>query len=243
MKLPLKTTKLFMLKYVINIVFLLLCCTVLQAQEEKEIEQAQDSIQKKYGLRVGIDAASLARSFFDDNYQGFQILGDFRLTPSLYVAGELGNETIAKDLERIEYETSGSFFKAGIDYNFYNNWLEMDNMIYGGARIGVASFGHELYRYEYNSDNTLFPILSQQVQREYNGLTAIWFEVQGGMKVEVFNNIYLMANVQLKFLINESTPDDFDNLHIPGFGVTNDFNGIGVGYTYGILYRIPLFEK
>ena len=36
----------------------------------------------------------------------------------------------------MDITTSGSYLKAGIDYNMYDNWLDMDNMIYAGFRIG-----------------------------------------------------------------------------------------------------------
>ena len=78
---------------------------------------------------------------------------------------------------------------------------------------------------------------------EFNGLTAFWAEIQAGLKVQVLNNVYLSINVQLKRLVNEQQPDNFDNLYVPGFGRTYDTSEIGVGYSYGITYRIPFYKK
>ncbi|WP_124981102.1 DUF6048 family protein [Nonlabens xiamenensis] len=235
-----------MWKYVISIWVLALTGQLTWAQQENlPNAQAPDSViyKKTYGLRAGIDLASLIRTGLDDQYSGFQILADFRLSPRLYVAGELGNESLEQELDRVDYKGAGSFLKAGVDYNFYTNWLDMDNMLYGGARLGVASMTQELRRYDYNLDNEYFPIFTNVDNREFDGLSAVWLEIQAGVKVEVLNNLYLTANLQLKRSITQDTPEGFDNLFIPGFGRTFDTSEIGVGYSYGIVYRIPLFKK
>ncbi len=59
--------------------------------------------QQKYGLRIGGDVVKLVRSFSDENYKGFEVNADYRITKNLYVAGELGTE---------EKTTDGDFFDA-----------------------------------------------------------------------------------------------------------------------------------
>ena len=155
----------------------------------------------------------------------------------------MGNESIERESDRIDFKTSGSYFKVGIDYNLYQNWLDMDNMIYFGARLGAANFSQTLLRYDYATDNNYFPQVTNVVDREFNGLTALWVEIQLGIKVAVLTNLYLVANVQLSTMLTEKTPDNFDNLYVPGFGRTYDTTSIGTGYTYGIMYRIPFYKK
>lgn len=231
-----------MLRYFTSLLILSgVCLCSAQQEAEKPIDSLRT--QKKYGLRVGIDAASLARTVLDDRFTGFQIMGDYRFTDDIYFAAELGNETFDESYERVDFETSGSFLKGGIDYNFYDNWLEMDNMIYAGARIGYANMSQTLKRYSYNTDNTYLPSRNVFTNQETTGLSAVWFELQAGIKVEVLNNLYLVANVQLRRMITETIPDGFDNLYVPGFGRTYDNGNVGSGYSYGILYRIPLYKK
>lgn len=230
------------MKYVINI-FILFSGILAFAQSPEPV--AVDSVQFKrtYGLRVGIDAASLIRTGIDPEYNGFQILADYRIKDRLYIAGELGNENLDRNNDRIDFKASGSYFKAGIDYNLYQNWLDMDNMVYFGARLGAANFSQTLLRYDYYQDNNYFPVFTNVVNREFSGLTAFWLEIQLGIKVEVLPNLYLMANLQLKRMLAETVPDNFDNLYVPGYGRTYDTGEIGAGYTYGVMYRIPLFKK
>jgi hypothetical protein len=231
-----------MFKYYISIAAIL-TCFLSTAQGENEIKKDSIIYKQTYGLRTGIDLASLIRTSIDDEYTGFQILADYRLSKRLYVAGEIGNESLDRKSERIDYKTSGSFIKAGVDYNMYQNWLDMDNMIYAGARLGYANMSQTLHRYDYNTDNTYFPVYTNVVDREFSGLHMIWLEIQLGIKVEVLNNVYLIANFQLKHQLTEKTPDNFDNLYVPGYGKTFDTGNIGVGYSYGIMYRIPFFKK
>jgi hypothetical protein len=232
-----------MLKYVTSLLLFISVLGFAQRQGIDTTTTISTANPKQYGLRVGIDLASLIRTGLDDEYTGFQVLGDYRLSNRLYAAGELGNETLDRNIERIDYKTSGSFIKVGLDYNFYQNWLEMDNMIYGGVRLGYANMSQELSRYEYNNDNNYFPTRPVFEEAEFTGLSALWLEIQMGIKVEVLNNLYLMASLQLRRSVVQTTPDNFDNLFIPGYGRTYDTNEIGAGYTWGIQYRIPLFKK
>jgi len=64
-----------------------------------------------------------------------------------------------------------------------------------------------------------------------------------GVKTEVLNNLYLSINLQLKRMVSERTPENFDNLYVPGFNRTYDFSEFGVGYGYTISYLIPFFRK
>ncbi|MDP5101023.1 MAG: DUF6048 family protein [Nonlabens sp.] len=232
-----------MLRYVTSLVLFL--TTLIATAQEPAAIKVNDSLtlQKTYGLRIGLDAASLIRTAVDDNYTGFQAIADYRVNSRWYAAGEIGTENVDQFNERIDATASGSFLKLGADYNFYQNWLEMDNMIYAGMRVGYATYSQELTRYDYYQDNTYFPIPTNQVNEEFNGLNAVWLEFQLGIKVEVLTNLYLGLNVQVKRTVTQGQPERFTNLYIPGFGRTYDTSNIGVGYSYGISYRIPLYKK
>ena len=77
------------LTYITSILTVLLMTFSAGAQNDSI---ANDSIRyvQKYGLRLGGDISKLVRSFIDDDYTGFEINGDYRLTKNLYIAGELG---------------------------------------------------------------------------------------------------------------------------------------------------------
>ena len=197
----------------------------------------------KYGLRLGGDLNKLVRSFVDDDFKGFEINADYRLTKNLYVAGELGTEEKISETDYLNTTTTGSYFKAGVDYNVYDNWFGMENMIYGGLRVGLASFKQEINSYKIYSTNQYWEPFTSSDSEEFSGLSAIWAELIVGIKAEVFNNLYLGINAQLKTLLSDDKPDNFENIHIPGFNKTYDSGRIGVGFGYNISYLIPLYKK
>ncbi len=225
---------------------MLLFSVSINAQNDSISKTAKDSIKikEKYGLRVGGDMGKLIRSFVDDDYTGFEVSADFRLKKRLYIAGEIGIEEKQTTTDYLNVTTNGSYLKAGIDYNMYQNWLDMDNMIYAGFRVGVSTFSHNLNSYTvYNTNQYWSPQFSATNLKEYNGLTAFWGEIILGIKAELLTNLYLGLNVQLKVLASETEPNNFENLYIPGFNKTYDSSGIGTGFSYSLAYRIPLYKK
>ncbi|WP_461534466.1 DUF6048 family protein [Sinomicrobium sp.] len=242
-----------MSRYTISIVCLLFSL-VLKAQENDPAtttpEAPKDSVvfEEKYGIRVGIDLSKPIRSFTSSKYNGLELMGDFRLSKNLYVAAELGIEEYTSQETLYTLSTSGSFLRAGIDYNLYENWYGMENMIFAGARLGVSAFSQTLDEYyiyttsPYWGEN-LIPGKDENILGEYSGLNAQWLEILFGTKVELFNNLYVGASVRLTYLLNDTPPDSFSNLWIPGFQKVTDDSKFGLTFNYSVSYLIPIFIK
>jgi hypothetical protein len=210
------------------------------------VGNAQDTIQKfpeRYGLRVGVDLHRLTKSLYDNNYRGLEIVGDYRLTKKFYVAGELGNEEKTVDDDRLNFTTQGSYFKVGFDYNAFENWLDMENMIYAGMRVGFSSFDHQVNSYKiYENNGNYFGQTIIAPGEKFSGQTASWVEIVGGVKAELFNNLYMGFSVRLNYLISNKEPEGFANLYIPGFNRTYD-GKFGAGFNYTLSYFIPIYKK
>lgn len=233
------------LNFFISSLLFLFCC-VLNSQEAIDGETKTDTLiyKQKYGLRLGADISKIVRTFIDDDYTGFELTGDYRLTKKIYLAGELGNEERTISTDFLSVTASGSYFKAGIDYNSYQNWLDMQNMIYFGFRVGASTFKQSLDSFTVYNTNQYWPTqFSSEDAREINGLTAIWAEIILGIKAELFSNLFLGLNVQIKSLISEDEPDGFENLYIPGFNRTYDSGRFGIGIGYSLSYLIPIIKK
>ncbi|MEM1001426.1 MAG: DUF6048 family protein [Bacteroidota bacterium] len=214
--------------------------------EEETIVSDSTVIKQKYGLRLGGDLGKLVRTLIDDDYSGFEVIGDFRLTNKIYFAGEIGIEENTTSTDFINSTAQGTYLKVGIDYNLYQNWLNMDNMIFAGFRIGGSSFSQTLNSYSiYDVNNQYWPnnLTTINANEEFSGLTASWIEIIIGIKAEVLPNLYAGLNVQLKGLISDSDPDNFENLWIPGFNRTFDSGLFGTGFGYTLSYRIPVYKK
>ncbi|WP_048330963.1 DUF6048 family protein [Bizionia psychrotolerans] len=211
-----------------------------------QIKKFEDSINKneKYGLRIGGDASKLIRSFLDDDYKGFEINGDFRFTKKWYLAAEFGIEEKRTTTDYIDATATGTYIKLGADYNAYQNWYGMSNLLYGGFRVAASNFSQKLDGYGVYSQNQYWaPQFTSTESREYSGLNAVWAEFIVGLKVEVLNNLFLGVNAQFKYIVTQSEPDNFENLYIPGYNKTYDSGSFGFGYGYNISYLIPIFKK
>ena len=170
-----------MSKYIFSLVCL--CFSMIGFSQVKN-----DTIKEKYGVRVGIDLSRLAKSIYDKDYQGIEFVGDYRISQKFYVAGELGNENKTVDDDRFNFTTKGTYFKVGFDYNSYENWLDMENMIFVGMRYSLSSFNHTLNTYSiYDSTNYYGENIITSGEK-FEGLNASWIEVVGGIKAEIFNN-------------------------------------------------------
>lgn len=199
---------------------------------------------ERYGLRVGADAYKFARSFYDHDYRGIELVGDFRISRNYYLAAELGTENAFITDERVKFTTKGSYIKAGIDINMYENWLDMENLIYLGFRYSFSTFSHELDSYQiYQGDPYLGeapPVLSDRI---YNNLTAHWLELVLGVKAELINNVYAGFSVRLHRMISVPSLDNFDNLYVTGFNKVTEGSPFGVSFNYTLTYFIPVFKK
>lgn len=227
-----------MLKFIFSAV--LLCSTIVGYTQTKDTVKLD--YPERYGLRVGIDLHRLTKSFYDTNYRGLELVGDYRLTKKFYLAGELGNEEKTVDDDRLNFTTSGSYFKIGFDYNSFENWLDMENMIFVGMRYGVSSFSQTLNTYKIYDPTNYYGETLRTSGEKFSGLSANWLEVIGGIKAELFSNLYLGFSLRLNYLVSDKKPDAFDNLYLPGFNRTYD-GKFGAGMNYSISYFVPIYKK
>jgi hypothetical protein len=216
-------------------------------EAKKTVQVAKnDSIPVKkdrYGLRVGVDLYKLTRGFYDKDYKGVEFTGDFRLTKNYYFAVEIGIEDKTTDDDRLNTTATGTYIKGGFDYNMYENWLDMENILSVGLRGGFSTFSQQLNTYRiYNPDQYWGNNTSLTSGEKFSGLSATWIEVALGLKAKVFNNVFVGFCVQFKTLVTNKKPSGFDNLYIPGFNRTYNGN-FGVGFNYTVSYFIPIYKK
>ncbi len=212
------------------------------AQEENTA--VNDTINKndKYGLRVGLDLAKPLRSFLEDDYTGFEVMADFRISKKFYAAVELGNEEKDRFEENLKSSASGSYAKIGGNFNAYNNWLDMNNEIFLGLRYSFSLFDQTLNSYTPNVGNVYFPADTIPIGETSTGLTAHWTEFVVGMKAEVLKNLFVGASVSYKIMLSVKDPENFKTLYVPGFNRVFESN-TGFGFNYTLSYIIPFFKK
>lgn len=218
-------------------------------QQEAILPQPKDSpvYLESYGLRVGVDLSRPTITFFEPEYTGFEIVGDYRITQNLYLAAELGNEKRDRQEDLYNFTTSGSYIKVGIDYNTYGNWYGEQNLIYIGGRVAYSNFSQTLNNFQiYDSNRYWNPdgfVVGSTEALEFSGLSATWLEFVLGVKAELLANIYLGGSVRLGAYITNDEPENFRNLFIPGFNKVTDNARFGIGYNFTLSYFLPLYKK
>jgi len=245
-----------MLRYFIRILIIVFPLALCHAQEEDTngTTKQKDTVTRKYayGLRIGVDLSRPTLSFINEDYTGFELVGDFRLSEKWWLAAELGNEENALE-ETVdasvlyEYKVSGSYLKVGGDNNTYTNWFGMRNQIHVGGRVAFSTFSQTLENFRYFDSNRFFSedefVVGSEEPQEFEGLSATWLEFVVGMKAEIFKNIYIGITARLGHLITNTEDDNFRNLWIPGFNRVTENALWGVGYNYSLSYFLPLYKK
>ena len=224
---------------------------VMMSQDSLSIEKVRDY--KVFSLRLGADLFKPIKTSFEDNFQGFEIVGDLKINRRIFIAAELGSEKKSQQTEQINFTTKGSYIKLGVDYNFFNNWKGMDNSLFVGIRISNSVHSHTVNEYilyeNYSAENIENTYFERSIIKEgfligeRQQLNSSWIEVLFGTKVEVLKNFYIGASIRLHRLLNNSQPTNFGNLYAPGFNTIVDDNRFGASFNYTLNYRFPFSIK
>lgn len=208
-------------------------------EEKKRMPKRTDNFLHMPGLRLGVDITRPIHGLWTkgDRY-GADFSGDFELKPNLYVAAELGWEQMEMEHDYVDYESSGTYIRLGIDYNFLKtDGPEDRNMFYVGARYATGINKQQVNNYVINEYwiNTEGSFGEQS----YN---SHWLEAIIGLKTEMLPNFYMGWSIRAKMMIHQK---DFDLPPIyftPGFG--NSEGSVTLDFTYSLFYTIPFrFRK
>ena len=229
------------LKYVIKICFFIIFVSASAQQSNDSIPKDSIVYKTNYGLRLGIDISKPIRSLLQDYNSGLEIVGDYRISKKWYVAAELGNEKFTTREDFTNSTSKGSYLKIGLNYNSYNNWLDMNNEIFTGFRYGFAVFDQILNNYQINSSPLLPPLINDTPNTE-SGLTAHWSEFVLGFRAEVYSNVFLTFSGSYKIMISLKDPVNFKTHYAPGFNRVYTSNTC-FGFNYTISYLIHFRKK
>ena len=207
--------------------------------QENETQQREP---RTFALRAGIDLVKPLTTQFSDDYVGLEIVGDLQLSKRLYAAAEIGTEEKTQQAELINFTTSGSYFKIGIDYNFFNNWKGMNNALYLGARYARSLHTHTVNQYElYQLTQYLRqpPTNEGYATGEREQISNGWVELLVGTKVQLLPNFFAGISARLHILNRNPQPENFGNLYAPGFNKITDDNKFGASFNYTLTYSFP----
>lgn len=229
-------------KFIISICFLFVFVSVSAQQSNDSIPKDSIKYKTNYGFRLGIDLSKPIRALLQDNYNGLELVGDYRISKKWYVAAELGTEEFTTNEDFTNSTSKGSYARVGANFNSYNNWLDMNNEIFIGFRYGFATFEQTLNSYKVNTGNVIFPSETITTPITEDGLTAHWTEIQIGFRAEIYNNLFITFSGSYKIMVSITDPTNFKTHYAPGFNRVYASN-TGFGFNYTISYLIPFRKK
>jgi hypothetical protein len=237
-----------MLKYITNIFIILFFIQILPAQTQRDsisikndtlILQKDSLIDKKQvvKIRFGFDLGSYIREKINDSYS-YIFFTDVNFYKNYYIYLETGFSEHLTDHSLLTYRTKGNYLKSGIDYNIYENWLDMDNDITIGIRFGHATYQYQPKQFRINQPGAIYTPEIQNIDKTFDNLSANWVEISAKIQAELFYHIYLGYAISIKNLLSYTKIDEFETSFIPGFNQKNSYSNFGFGMQYFISYRL-----
>ena len=163
---------------------------------------SKDLTTSYYGNTLGIDFTTDV-SFKDNRYF---LVADVGYGSSAPFKSSI-NPATGQRQNGFGYENTGTYFRVGIDYNVMRRYFN-NEILFVGVRYGQSFFSHEI-KYNILPDslwNVNIPTteLSPSGRVSQSGLIANWYELVGGLKVNLWKNIFVGYTVRFMFLGNIS---------------------------------------
>lgn len=201
---------------------------ILQDSLKKQVmrDTLNYAFYKLDAIRIGIDGSYFLKGVFSKSmatYFGNNLMGEITADASFkdnryFLVADVGysttallkpNSSLGKRQNGFQYEVQGAYFRVGLDYNVMRRYFN-NEVLFVGVRYGQSFFNHEL-RYNLLPDSVWNINLPDSItpigKMEQSGLTANWVELTGGLKVNIWKNIFVGYTIRLMFLGNISGGD------------------------------------
>lgn len=193
-----------------------------------------DTVRNKYmptGVRAGFDVLAWGKSRFQDDFNGWEFVGDIDFNRYYFVL-EYGNWGRTLNSDSAAYANDGKYWRAGIDVNFLTKDPDR-NMFFLGLRYGKSLFT------ELMSVKRFDPVWGLLADSFYHSdVTASWVELTAGLRVKVWKIFWLGYTGRFKFaLSSDGTPEMLPH-DVPGFGRTD--KDTTWGFNYYFMIRLPI---
>ena len=223
----------FLIKTLFSLCLLLLT-SLLYAQSEAD-SVATDTVRNKFvptGIRLGFDAVNVAKSRFQDNYNGWEFEGDIDFN-RYYLTLEYGHwgRNLVAD-STATYANDGNYWRVGIDVNFLTRDPDR-NVFFLGARYGRSMFSESM---TVVASDALWGDVSDSFY--HSGIKASWVELTAGLRVKVWKIFWLGYTGRLKFALSTDGSPEMLSYDVPGFGRTH--RETTWGFNYYVMIRIPV---
>ena len=212
-----------------------------EVQETTAVKKAKipnEDLPSNNGISLGINAGTFIVYAFDPTRLGLEGTLRYGFKKSWYAMLEAGYEKVDFDKPKYAYQSTATFMRAGLDYNFFHpDEVGNRDNIFVGFRYGGSIINYESPRYT----------IEEGFWGDYIGSTPTtqaighWGEFVFGMRTEVLKNVYMGWSIRLRHLFLIQGEDVLKPYSVPGYGLTD--NKTNLGFTYNLEYTIPFNQK
>jgi hypothetical protein len=153
---------------------------------------------------------------------------------------EIGGESIKRE-NTYSYAANGNFFKIGIAKNL-SPFDQERNYFTLGINYARSSFSNSI---SFIEENTFYG--NQTINLNNNGLSARWWEINGGIRIRIWEQLYFGYVVRLKMFKDVYGIEGIEPWDVPGFGrhkrSGTSVKSTTIGLNYHISWRIPYRKK
>lgn len=195
---------------------MLLCSYGCLAQQSDSVSHAirvKDTTDRQ--LRISFDIARPVIGLFYESRNSYEVMADYYLRNEIYAVVEGGWGSAQVDYDDLKYKTNNIFFRLGIDKTLFPRQKNTD---WGAAFIGLR-YGMGLIERSdafYRTDDGYGGVTTGNVPGA--DFTAHWFEVTGGVRLELLPYLFTGWNIRGKFLLNQKQFRSLQPSFIAGYG-------------------------
>lgn len=221
-------------RFIISLLlFVALMPTVLG---QEKAEEKNDSVPFLTGIRVEADISPVLALFSTNNeIFSYEAAVQFYIKNRYFPVVEVGFAGADKiSTFAMGYRGEGLFYRLGMDFNMLKSKegsKPTNNMLLLGARLGFTTFKYDLTGIDLSDG-----YWNETIEKDMYDLpgTKMWFEISGGLRVELTKNIFAGWTFRYKNLITTDAIGDYKAWYIPGYGLNTE----GVwGFNYLVGYK------
>ncbi|NDC41202.1 MAG: hypothetical protein EBZ77_06575 [Chitinophagia bacterium] len=206
------------LKYLFTALCSLLLCGGTASAQQADTTAVPDTVHHEvlpHQLTLGADISAPLRNALYHDRTYYELAASYFLHNELYLDAEAGWGTAKVNYTDLNYTSTNTFVRAGFHRVLLPRETRDD---WGGMLLGLQLGAASVSRSAgtYTVVDSFWGNTTGNVAPKNFG--AVWFEVTGGVRVELVKGLMAGWNIRGKFMLNAKSFNELSPLFIAGYG-------------------------